>query len=113
MAVNQAVRAKAAVASLGAAAKAAVKAEEAAEDVAAGVAARGEPSRPVLRPLSKIGSFANPRQEHPQTATPGAGLAISPLISRPQSCCLPNLPQLKFPARTHPYTTLACGRPHL
>jgi hypothetical protein len=85
VAVNQAVRAKAAVASLGAAAKAAVKEEEAPEEVAAGVAAPEEPSRPVLRPLSKIGSFANPHQEHPQTAMPGAGLAISPRLLRPQS----------------------------
>ena len=62
VAVNQAVRAKAAVASLGAAAKAAVRAAEAAAGVAAGVVAPGEPSRPILRPSSKIGSLCRTKQ---------------------------------------------------
>jgi hypothetical protein len=79
VAVNQAVRAKAEVASLGAAAKAAaVKGEEAGAEVAAGVAARGEPSRPILRPSSKIDSLCRTKHRALRFAQPA---------SRPPSNC--------------------------
>jgi hypothetical protein len=62
-AVNQAVRVKAAVASLGAAAKVAVEvAEEAVVAVAAGAEARGEQFRPILLPSSKLGSLCPAKQ---------------------------------------------------
>jgi len=84
------------VASLGAADRAAVKVEEAAAEVAEAVADRGEPSRLILRPSSKTASplarsgahsvLPSPHQDHPQTATPGAGPLISPRLLRPQRC---------------------------